>query len=320
MALGLFNKPVYDEVASTAKAFGDAMIKLGAKYKNIVVLDANAGRFLNLGGFARAFPDRYFNFGNAESNMIGAAAGFTLRGKVPFLCSFSMFITGRAWEQIRNAVAYPHLNVKFVGAFSGILCGEDGATYQALEDVGLMRSIPNMKVAAPADSVETKQVLEAMVNDYGPTYLRLNNTPTVNLYDDDRKFEFGHSDVYKPGTDVCIFSYGDTFHSSLKAADLLERNGISTMVVSLASIKPLDKALIIECAKQSTEIVTVEDHQISGGLGSAVAEVLTSTYPCRITRIGMDGFGESGKSEDLYRKYRLDVQGVYEQILETLKR
>src|SRR5260221_9238954 len=181
MALGLFNKPVYDEVASTAKAFGDAMVKLGAKYKNVVVLDANAGRFLNLGAFARAFPDRYFNFGNAESNMIGAAAGFTVRGKVPFLCSFSMFITGRAWEQIRNAVAYPLLNVKFVGAFSGILCGEDGATYQSLEDIALMRAIPNMKVACPADGVETKQVLETMMNDYGPTYLRLANTPTNNI-------------------------------------------------------------------------------------------------------------------------------------------
>ncbi|MFO0781169.1 MAG: hypothetical protein U0519_04810 [Candidatus Gracilibacteria bacterium] len=171
MALGLFNKPVYDEVASTAKAFGDAMVKLGAKYKNVVVLDANAGRFLNLGSFARTFPDRYFNFGNAESNMIGAAAGFTVRGKIPFLCSFSMFITGRAWEQIRNAVAYPMLNVKFVGAFSGVLCGEDGATYQALEDVALMRAIPNMKIASPVDGVQTKQVLEAMMNDFGPTYL-----------------------------------------------------------------------------------------------------------------------------------------------------
>lgn len=314
MALGLFNKPVYDEVASTAKAFGDAMVKLGTKYKNAVVLDANAGRFLNLGGFARAFPDRYFNFGNAESNMIGAAAGFTVRGKIPLVCSFSMFVTGRAWEQIRNAIAYPLLNVKFIGAFSGILCGEDGATYQALEDVALMRTIPNMKVACPADGVETKQVLEAMMNDYGPTYLRLANTPTTNLYDDERKFEFGKGHVYRPGTDVCIFSYGDTFHSGLKAAELLERDGVSTMVVNLSSIKPLDEALVVECAKQATHVVTVEDHQIIGGLGSAVAEALTANYPCKVTRLGMDGFGESGKSADLYRKYRLDAQGIYEQI------
>ncbi len=314
MALGLFNKPVYDEIASTAKAFGDAMIKLAARYKNVVVLDANAGRFLNLGGFARAFPDRYFNFGNAESNMIGAAAGFTVRGKIPFLCSFSMFITGRSWEQIRNAVAYPHLNVKFVGAFSGILCGEDGATYQALEDVALMRTLPNMKVACPADGVQTKQMLETMMNDYGPTYLRLANTPTVNIYDDARVFEFGRSDVYKPGTDVCIFSYGDTLHSALRAAEMLERDGVSTMVVNLASIKPLDEALVIECAKQTQKIVTVEDHQITGGLGSAVSEVLSSVYPAKVVRVGMDGFGESGKSEDLYRKYRFDAAGIYEQV------
>lgn len=314
MALGLFNKPVYDEIASTAKAFGDAMVKLGSKYKNAVVLDANAGRFLNLGGFARAFPDRYFSFGNAESNMIGAAAGFTVRGKIPFLCSFSMFLTGRAWELIRNAVAYPHLNVKLVGAFSGILCGEDGATYQSLEDVALMRAVPNMKVVCPADGVETKQVLETMMNDYGPTYLRLANKPTINVYDDDRTFEFGKGHIYRPGTDICIFSYGDTFQSSLKAAELLERDGISTMVVNLASIKPLDEALVIECAKQAARVVTVEDHQITGGLGSAVAEVLSTAYPSKIMRIGMDGFGESGKSDDLYRKYRLDAIGIYEQV------
>lgn len=314
MALGLFNKPVYDEIASTAKAFGDAMVKLASKYKNVVVLDANAGRFLNLGGFARAFPDRYFSFGNAESNMIGAAAGFTVRGKIPFLCSFSMFLTGRAWELIRNAVAYPHLNVKLVGAFSGILCGEDGATYQSLEDVALMRVIPHMKVACPADGVETKQVLEAMMNDYGPTYLRLANKPTVNVYDDGRKFEFGKGHIYRPGTDICIFSYGDTFQSSLKAAELLERDGVSTMVVNLASIKPLDEALVVECAKQAARVVTVEDHQITGGLGSAVAEALSASYPAKVLRLGMDGFGESGKSEDLYRKYRLDAVGIYEQI------
>ncbi len=314
MALGLFNKPVYDEVASTAKAFGDAMVKLGAKYKNVVVLDANAGRFLNLGSFARTFPDRYFNFGNAESNMIGAAAGFTVRGKIPFLCSFSMFITGRAWEQIRNAVAYPMLNVKFVGAFSGVLCGEDGATYQALEDVALMRAIPNMKIASPVDGVQTKQVLEAMMNDFGPTYLRLNNTPSVNFYDEAHRFEFGKGHVYRPGTDVCIFSSGDTFHACLRASEMLERDGVSTMVVNLASIKPLDEALVIECAKQASRLVTVEDHQITGGLGSAVVEVLSQAYPVQVLRLGMDGFGESGKSADLMKKYRLDDLGIYEQV------
>jgi len=318
MALGLFNKPVYDEVVSTAKAFGDALMKLGAKYKNMVVLDANAGRSLNLAGFARAFPDRYFNFGNAESNMIGAAAGFTVRGKIPLVCSFSMFITGRAWEEIRNAVAYPLLNVKFIGAFSGILCGEDGATYQALEDVALMRAIPNMKIACPADSVQTKQVLETMMNDYGPTYLRLANSAMNNLYDDDRKFEFGKGDVYRAGTDVCIFSYGDSFHSSLRAAEILERDGVSTMVVNLASLKPLDEALVIECAKQASHVFTIEDHQVGGGLGSAVAEVLTTSYPCKLTRLGMDGFGESGKAEDLYKKYRLDPLGIYEQVRDLI--
>ena len=314
MALELFSKPVDEEIASTAKVFGDAMIKLAAKHKNVVVLDANAGRFLNLGGFARAFPDRYFNFGNAESNMIAAAAGFTVRGKIPFLCSFSMFITGRAWEQIRNAVAHPLLNVKFVGAFSGILCGEDGASYQALEDVALMRAITNMKVACPADGVETRLVLEAMMNDYGPTYLRLANTAMPNIYDDSHVFEFGRGRVYKAGTDVCIFSYGDTLHSALQAAEILERDSVSTMIVNLPSIQPLDEALVVECAKQAGRVFTVEDHQVVGGLGSAVSEVLSRDYPCRVTRLGMNGFGESGKAAELFKKYRLDAAGIYEQV------
>ena len=312
--MSLFQNPSYDEGASTAKAFGDALSKFGAKYRNVVVLDANAGRFLNLGAFARAFPDRYFNFGNAESNMITAAAGFSVRGKVPFVCSFSMFITGRAWEQVRNALCYPNLNVKLVGAYSGILCGEDGATYQALEDIAITRALPNMKVICPADMTETRHAVEAAINDFGPTYMRLANKISPPLYDESYKFAIGKGHIYKAGTSVCIFSCGNTLHSSLETASMLERDGISTMVVNLSSIKPIDANLIVECSKQAQQVVTVEDHQIVGGLGSAVAEVLSVYYPVKVLRIGMDGFGESGKTADLYRKYRLDATGIYEQI------
>lgn len=304
-----------EEEVSTAKAFGDALLKMGGRYKNAVVLDAHYGRNVHVGGFVRAFPDRYFNFGNAESNMIDAATGFAARGKIPMLCSFGMFLTGRAWEQIRNSLCHSFLNVKLIGGHAGLLAAEDGASYQALEDVALMRAIPNMKIICPADAVETKSALEAMMNDFGPTYLRLTQKPLPIIYDSNYKFELGRGSIYKPGTDVCIFAYGPTVHTSLRAADLLERDGISTMVVNISSLKPIDESLVVECAKQAQRVVTVEDHQVVGGLGSAVCEILSTYYPMKVLRLGMDGFGEVGKVTDLYLKYGLDGQGIYEAIL-----
>ncbi len=321
MSDSLFQRSWHNQPISTAKAFGDTLLKLAGRHKNIVVLTANYKRFLNLAPFELAFPDRYFSFGNAEQNMVAAASGFAARGKIPFVCSFSMFVTGRAWEQIHSAIAYQNLNIKIVGAHNGLSSGENGengATYQALEDIALMRVIPNMKVVCPADAVETKCALEAIVNDFGPTYLRLNCDPVAHLYPETYQFSFGQGNIYKPGTDVCIFSVGRMVHNVLEASQLLERDSISTMVVNLASIKPIDENLIVECSKQARHVMTVEDHQIISGLGSAVMEVLSRKYPMKVVSIGVNGFGDSGKSDELYKKHGLDAQGIYERVLSII--
>ncbi len=308
---------------SCVKAFGDALVRFGGRYKNVVVLDANSSKFMNTSGFALAFPDRYFNFGNSEENMISAAAGFTVRGKIPFVTSYAMFSAGRAWEQIRNSLAYPYLNVKIVGAGGGIFNGDGGGTFQALEDLAIMRAIPNMKVLCPADALETKKMVEAMMGDFGPTYLRLpvGFSPVLHNENDEwgkevarNGYKFGKGHVYTAGTDVCIFAIGTAVAVSLQARDMLEREGISTMVVNIPSLRPIDEGLIVECAKQARQIVTVEDHQVVGGLGSAVMEVLSENYPMKVMRIGMDGFGESGKAAELYKKFGMDAEGICERI------
>lgn len=301
---------------STQKAFADAIIRLGGKYKNFVVLDANLSTVMGTRSFAEHFPDRHFNFGNGVSNMIGAASGFTVRGKVPFVCSFAVSATGHSWDQIRNYLCIPNLNVKIIGAYSGILSGEEGAFQQALEDVSIMRSIPNMKVICPADMVEAKKMLEVMMTDYGPTYLRLYNVPLPEIYDENYEFEFGKGHVYKEGNEICIFAVGSTVHTAIDAAEILEREGHSVQIVNMSSIKPIDEDLIIECAKSFKHLVTVEDHNVIGGLGSAVAEVLTSHQPAKLLRLGMESFGESGKVDDLYKKYGLDGVGIAESIKE----
>ncbi len=318
MSNSLLQRSWQNQPVSTAKTFGDALLKLAGRHKNIVVLTANYKRFFNLAAFELAFPDRYFSFGNSEQNMIAAAAGFAARGKIPFVCSFSMFVTGRAWEQIRNAVAYQNINIKIVGANNGLSYDENGPTYQALEDIALMRVIPNMKIVCPADAIETKRSLDVIVNDFGPTYLRLNCEPVANLYPETHQFAFGEGNIYKPGTDICIFTTGSMMHNTLHASELLERDNISTMVVNLASIKPFDENLVVECAKQARHVMTVEDHQVIGGLGSAVMEVLSRAYPVKVVCLGVEGFGESGKSAELYKKHGLDAQGIYEAAKRTM--
>jgi transketolase len=317
MPISAFSSSILEDT-STAKAFGEVLTRSGSRFKNMVVLGANQDKFLYTQAFAKIFPDRYFQFGNGEHTMFAAASGFTVRGKIPVLCGFSM-LSMAAWEQIRNSVCFPYLNVKIVASHSGIVNGESGAAYQALEDLALMRTMPNMKVLCPADFVEAKKMFEAMMNDYGPTYLRLNTHSLPQLYDENYDFQIGKASIYKPGTDICIFAMGTTMHTSLEAAALLEREGLSTMVVNVSSLEPIDKNLLVECVKQARYIVTVEDHQIKGGLFSAIAEVLAMKYPCQILPIGMNGFGESGKTYDLYRKYGLDGQGIYDQINEWMK-
>lgn len=308
-----------DEQISIQKVCAEELVKMAGKYKNFVVLEANVGAGSGLQNFARQFPDRYFKFGNSVRVMIAAAAGFVARGKIPLLFAYAIPATGTAWDSIRNFICAQNLNVKIFGLHAGILNAEEGVPNQALEDVAIMRSVPNMKVVAPADAAETRQALDVMMLDYGPCYMRLMHLPLPKLYTEKHKFVFGKGDIYKSGTDVCIFSYGTTMHTSLDAAEILERKKISTMVVNMSSLAPVDDSLIVECAKAVDKIVTVEDHQISGGLGTAVCEILSTDYPSKVLRLGMDGYAESGKVDDLYKKFRLDGMGIAEQIEDWIK-
>lgn len=308
------------EKIATRQAFGETLLKLGSKYKNIVVFDADLSCSVKSDLFAKHFSDRHFNMGIAEANMVGTAAGFAVRGKIPFACTFAVFATGRTYDQIRASVCYPNLNVKIIGTHAGILTGEDGATHQALEDIALMRALPNMKVFCPTDANETVQVIEAVTADFGPAYVRLGRSGVPVIYDDKYKFEIGKGSIVKDGEDVCIFATGTTVSTSLAAAKLLEdEKKLSVRVANICSIKPIDEKLIIKCAKECKTLVSVEDHNVIGGLGSAVSEVLTSKCPSILHRFGMkDSFGESGVSADLYKKYKLDGNGIYEQILSIL--
>lgn len=308
-----------DEQISIQKVCADELVKMAGKYKNFVVLEANLGPGSGLQNFAKQFPDRHFRFGNSVRAMVASAAGFVARGKIPLLFAYAIPMTGRAWDSIRNFISSQNLNVKIFGLHAGILNAEEGVLNQALEDVTIMRSMPNMKVIATADAVETRLALEVMMLDYGPCYMRLLHLPLPKLFSEKHKFVFGKGHIYKSGTDVCIFSYGTTMHTALDAADILERKKVSTMVVNMSSLAPIDASLIVECAKAVDKIVTVEDHQTEGGLGTAVSEVLCTDYPVKLLRLGMDGYGESGKVDDLYRKFELDGMGIAEKIQEWIK-
>ncbi len=309
-----------EEQISIQKVCADELVKIAGKYKNFVVLEANVGPSSGLQNFARQFPDRHFRFGNSLRAMVAASAGFVARGKIPLIFAYGIPVTGRAWDLIRNFICAQNLNVKIFGLHAGILNAEEGVLNQALEDVAIMRSIPGMKVIAPADAVETRAALDVMLLDYGPVYMRLLHLPLPNLFNLKHKFVLGKGNIYKGGTDVCIFSYGTTMHTALDAADILERKKVSTMVVNMSSLNPVDENLIVECAKAVDRLVTVEDHQIQGGLGTAVCEVLSTIYPAKVLRIGMDGFAESAKVDDLYKKYELDGVGIADQISEWLRR
>jgi transketolase len=305
---------------STQRAFVDALTRAGGRFRNLVLLNSNTVAAAGLYKFAKSYGDRFFNFGNAVDVMMGAAAGFAARGKIPFICTYALSASGKSWDQVRNYIGVSNLNVKIAGVGAGLFKAEEGVFHQPLEDVALMRAIPNMKVVCPADANETKKAVEAIMMDFGPTYLRLMDKPLPDLYGEDHLFSFGRAHIYKQGSDVCIFSYGVGLHMALEAAVLLERDGVSTMVVNMSSIKPLDSDLIVECAKQIANIVTVEDHNVIGGLGSAVAEILSDRYPAKLLRVGMKAYGESGKVDDLFRKYRLDAVGISEQVKEWMAR
>ena len=301
---------------ATRESYGNALAELGAQYKDLVVLDADLAGATKTGVFKKAFPDRHIDCGIAEGNMMTVAAGLAAAGKVPFASTFAMFAAGRAFEQVRNSIGYPHLNVKIGATHAGISVGEDGASHQCNEDIALMRTIPGMTVINPADDVEAKAAVKAAIEHEGPVYLRFGRLAVPVINDPaSYLFEIGKGITMREGKDVTIIATGLEVSESLEAAKLLEADGISAEVINIHTIKPLDTELVVAAAKKTGKVVTVEEHSIIGGLGGAVAEVLAEQAPTKMLRIGVnDTFGESGPAKALIEKYGLDAKSIYEKV------
>ncbi|MGB9665264.1 MAG: transketolase family protein [Ignavibacteria bacterium] len=305
---------------STRLAFGETIAQLGEIYPNIVVLDADLSKSTMSNLFAKKFPNRFFEMGIQEANMIGISAGLALSGKIAYACSFACFITGR-YDTIRISVAYTKANVRIIGTHAGIGIGEDGTTQMGLEDISLMRSLPNFSVCQPCDEIETRELIKYSVEHKGPMYIRLTRQNLDKIFNDDYKFEFGKGVQLTDGNDAVIFATGALVSEALKASKILKEKGINLRVINIHTIKPIDKEIIIKSAKECGLIFTAEDHNIIGGLGSAIAEVLSENYPARIIRIGLpDVFGESGTPEALYKKYGLDFESLADRIENHLKK
>ena len=300
-----------DEKIATRQSFGEALEKLGEENKNVVVIDADLAKSTKTSLFAKKFPDRFIDVGIAEQNMMGIAAGLSTFGKIPYVSTFAAFATGRVYDQIRCSIAYPKLNVKICGTHAGVTVGEDGATHQMIEDINLMRGLPNMTVMCTSDDVQTKWAVEEIAKINGPVYLRLARIATPVIYDENQKFEIGKGIQIGDGTDGTIFATGVTVAEALKAQEMLKERGINVRVVDIHTIKPIDRELIVKCAKETDKIITVEDHSIIGGLGTAVCEVLAEEYPTKVIRMGIpDCFGKSGKATDLMKYFRIDAQAI----------
>ncbi len=299
------------EKIATREAYGNALAEFGDKY-DFVVLDADLAAATKTGVFKKKFPERFFDCGIAEGNMMSVAAGLAAAGKVPFASTFAMFAAGRAFEQIRNSIGYPHLNVKIGATHAGITVGEDGATHQCLEDLGTMRTIPGMAIVNPADAVEARAAVEWAINYNGPVYLRFGRLAVPVVFDKDNyKFEFGKAMTLAEGKDVTIFATGVTVYMALEARDILAAEGISARVVNIHTIKPLDREAVIAAAKETGAIVTAEEHNVIGGLGSAVAEVVCEACPVPVVRVGVeDTFGRSGKVPALLEMYGLTPANI----------
>lgn len=301
---------------ATREGYGKALVELGKNDERIVVLDADLAAATKTGVFKKAFPERHINCGIAEENMMGIAAGLAATGKIPFASSFAMFAAERAFEQIRNSIGYPHLNVKIGATHAGISVGEDGPTHQCNEDIALMRTIPEMMIINPSDAIEAEEATKAAAAYEGPVYLRFGRLAVPVINDrPDYKFELGKGTVLREGKDVAIVATGLPVAESLKAAKMLAADGIQAKVINIHTIKPLDEELIVEAAKETGKIVTVEEHSVIGGLGSAVCDCLCEKAPARVLKIGMnDVFGESGPAVQLLHKYGLDAEGIYKKI------
>lgn len=304
---------------STRQAYGEALVELGRQNNNIVVLDADLTKSTKTNLFQEAFPERHINVGIAEADLIGTAAGLATCGKIPFASTFAMFAAGRAFEQIRNTVAYPKLNVKIAPTHAGISVGEDGGSHQSVEDISLMRSIPGMVVLSPADATETKKMIFAAAEYNGPVYIRMGRLDVPVLFDDSYDFQIGVANTIKEGTDVTILATGLMTARALEAAEKLQAEGVSVRVVNVGTIKPLDGETVLKAAQETKFIVTAEEHSVIGGLGSAVSEFLSETHPTLVKKVGIyDVFGQSGKAEELLEKYELTATKLISVIKETL--
>ena len=306
---------------ATRESYGNALVELGKEKEDLVVLDADLAAATKTGIFKKAFPERHIDCGIAEANMTGIAAGMSTCGYVPFISTFAMFAAGRSFEQVRKSIGYPHLNVKIGATHAGISVGEDGATHQCNEDLALMREIPGMVVINPSDDIEAKAAVRAAYEHAGPVYLRFGRLAVPVINDrPDYHFEIGKGVVLKEGTDVTIFATGLCVSSALEAAEKLKEDGIDAEIVNIHTIKPIDRELVIASAKKTGKVVTAEEHSVIGGLGSAVAEVLSEEAPTKLLRIGVeDVFGESGPAKELVAKYGLDGTGIYEKVKKFVK-
>lgn len=305
---------------ATRESYGEALAELGEKYENLYVLDADLAGATKTGIFKKKFPDRHIDCGIAEANMMGVAAGLATTGKIPFASSFAMFAAGRAFEIVRNSIGYPHLNVKIGATHAGISVGEDGASHQCNEDIALMRSIPGMTVINPADDVEARAAIEAAINFDGPVYMRFGRLAVPVFHDKSTyKFEIGKGELLVDGTDITIVATGLMVYEAIKAAEVLKSDGISARVINIATIKPLDKEIIIKAAKETGLIVTAEEHSIIGGLGSAVSDCVTEAYPVRVVKIGVqDVFGHSGPAADLLKEFGLSAENIIATVKKAL--
>ncbi|MGI6587228.1 MAG: transketolase family protein [Peptococcia bacterium] len=306
---------------ATREGYGKALAKLGAEQKNVVVLDADLSKSTKSYEFCKHYPERFFNMGIAEQNLMGTAAGLAASGKIAFASTFAIFATGRAFEQIRNSIAYPKLNVKIAASHAGLTVGADGASHQAIVDMSIMRSLPNMTVIAPADGVEAEKAVFAAAQYEGPVYLRLGRSAVPVIYGEEHEFKIGEASQLREGHDATIIACGIMVAESLQAAEELAEEGLTVRVINMATIKPLDQEAVLRAAKETGAIVTAEEHSIIGGLGSAVAEVLVENVPVPMERVGVkDVFGESGEPEELLVKYGLTIKDIKEAVYRVLQR
>jgi len=305
---------------ATRDAYGKTLVKLGETNDNVVVLDADLSKSTKTNDFSKSFPNRFFNMGIAEQNLVGAACGFATAGKIPFVSTFAMFATGRAFEVIRNSVCYPKLNVKICATHAGITVGEDGASHETVEDIAIMRAIPNMTVVVPADGIETEKIVLEAAKFNGPMYVRLGRSGVQTLFNEDYKFEIGKGTVLRDGNDATIIACGIMVNEAVIAHEELKSEGINVRVINMSTIKPIDEELIIKAAKETKAIITAEEHSVIGGLGSAVSEVVSEECPVIVKKVGVnDVFGESGTPAELLEKHGLTAKNLVKIVKETLK-